>query len=72
MNGVRMLFYLEVTALGGLCFTLFLREPVVSEQSSDLVEMGRAVYISEGCVHCHSPLRLHVLPVRHNGRHRYN
>ena len=50
----RMFFYLGVTALGGVCFALFLREPVVLASSSDLVSLGRSVYISEGCVHCHS------------------
>ena len=54
MKAVRIFFYLAVTALGGLCFALFIREPAVTEASSDLVALGRAVYISEGCVHCHS------------------
>jgi cytochrome c oxidase cbb3-type subunit 2 len=48
-------FYLAVGVLAASAFQLRLKHEVkVQPASTDLVALGRRVYISEGCIHCHS------------------
>lgn len=50
----RILFYLAVALLAASAFHWRLNQETAQELSADLVALGRQVYTSEGCIHCHS------------------
>ncbi len=54
MNAVRYIWYLGTCLTAGLLFSFFQNREVPAEAGSGLVDAGRQVYISEGCIHCHS------------------
>jgi len=51
----RVIIYGLVVVLSASVFSwLSARDAVVDRQQGDTVTLGRTVYISEGCIHCHS------------------
>jgi cytochrome c oxidase cbb3-type subunit 2 len=50
----RNLFYLAVALSAASAFQWQLNQETAQKLPADLVAMGRQVYISEGCIHCHS------------------
>lgn len=54
MNWNRVLSYLAVAVLAGSAFNWRLDQESGEVAVPDLVELGRQVYVSEGCIHCHS------------------
>lgn len=52
----RSLFYLAVALSGAVLLAGWLprEETALAAAEPDLVALGRSVYISEGCIHCHS------------------
>lgn len=65
MNWMRYLVYLTVGVVAASGFQWQLhRQAAATPDSTDLVVIGRQVYISEGCIHCHSQ---YVRPVGRDG-----
>jgi cbb3-type cytochrome c oxidase subunit II len=54
MSELRALFYVVVVVLGAVAFSFAVQSLEVPVSEGDLVAQGRAVYIAEGCIHCHS------------------
>jgi cytochrome c oxidase cbb3-type subunit 2 len=58
MSEHRFVFYGIVVLMGTLVFSSYLRREAEVDQATvaaaDTVAIGRAVYLSEGCIHCHS------------------
>lgn len=56
MSGLRFIFYGVVALVGTFGFSAYVRTEAdaVAMSAEDTVALGRAVYISEGCIHCHS------------------
>jgi cytochrome c oxidase cbb3-type subunit 2 len=54
MSGLRALFYGLVVLVGAAVFWCVVNLQAVSRGEGGLVAQGRAVYIAEGCIHCHS------------------
>jgi cytochrome c oxidase cbb3-type subunit 2 len=54
MKWARILFYLAVALSAASAFQWRLNQETAQALPADLVALGRQVYISEGCIHCHS------------------
>lgn len=54
MSVKRVIFYLIVAGLAVAGFGTALQREQVNAPVLDSVALGRQVYISEGCIHCHS------------------
>lgn len=65
MTGLRYVIYFVVTVLMTTAIVQMVPQPTITNAGeSSMIEMGRHVYISEGCIHCHSQ---YVRPVGQDG-----